>query len=107
MNINVSCQDRVSYDRLISILIVSAHPQPPALPSRPGEIMKWTKLATRLWRNVVLAVMFTAAWQAKAQDAKTSYPAMAPLEQYLIADRDEKIKLARSAAPPSISADAE
>jgi hypothetical protein len=58
-------------------------------------------------RNVALVVMFAAASQAKAQDAKTSYPTMAPLEQYLMADRNEEIKLARSAAPDSISGDAE
>ena len=43
----------------------------------------------------------------QAQDAKASYPTMAPLEQYLIADRDAEIALARSAAPESISQDAE
>ena len=37
----------------------------------------------------------------------TPYPAMAPAEQYRIADAQEEIALARSAAPPSISADAE
>ncbi|MGB7284775.1 MAG: hypothetical protein WBE13_21085 [Candidatus Acidiferrum sp.] len=51
--------------------------------------------------------VFAAAWPLKAQDAKTHYPAMAPLEQYLMPDRDEEIKLARSAAPASISGDAE
>ena len=35
------------------------------------------------------------------------YPAMAPVEQYRIADAQDEIALARSAAPPSISADAE
>jgi hypothetical protein len=34
------------------------------------------------------------------------YPKMAPLDQYLIADRNAEIALARSAAPPSISNDA-
>ena len=32
---------------------------------------------------------------------------MAPFEQYLMPDRNEEIKMARSAAPDSISADAE
>jgi hypothetical protein len=41
-----------------------------------------------------------------AQDAKTPYPSMAPLEQYLIADPAAEIALARSAAPDSISKDA-
>jgi hypothetical protein len=43
----------------------------------------------------------------KAQDTKTPYPNMAPVDQYLIADRDAEIALARSAAPESISHDAE
>jgi hypothetical protein len=51
--------------------------------------------------------MFAAAWSAQAQNAKTAYPAMAPLEQYLTPDRNEEIKLARSAAPDSISGEAE
>jgi hypothetical protein len=53
------------------------------------------------------AVMFTAAWRAAAQDDKAKYPSMAPLEQYLIEDRNSEIALARSAAPESISRDAE
>lgn len=44
--------------------------------------------------------------QAQAQDAKTSYPSMAPLDQYLM-ERNAEIALARSAAPESISHDAE
>src|SRR5262252_6880077 len=45
---------------------------------------------------------------AVAQDQKPApYPAMAPVEQYRIADAADEIALARSAAPPSISADAE
>ena len=44
--------------------------------------------------------------QAIAQDAKTAYPSMAPIEQYLM-DRTAEIALARSAAPESISDDAE
>ena len=53
-----------------------------------------------------LAVMVGAS-QALAEDAKASYPTMASLEQYLITDRDAEIALARSAAPDSISRDAE
>jgi hypothetical protein len=41
----------------------------------------------------------------QAQDDKTPYPSMAPLDQYLM-DRNAEIALARSAAPPSISQDA-
>ena len=44
---------------------------------------------------------------AQAQVEKASYPAMAPLDQYLIADENAEIALARSAAPASISDAAE
>jgi hypothetical protein len=55
--------------------------------------------------GIVLAIMLGAA-HAAAQDAKTKYPSMAPLDQYLIEDRNSEIALARSAAPESISRDA-
>jgi len=53
------------------------------------------------------ALMFAVAapWQMAAQDNKTPYPSMAPLDQYLM-DRDAEIALARSAAPETISRDA-
>jgi hypothetical protein len=45
---------------------------------------------------------------ANAQETKhVSHLAMAPIERYLMADPQDEIALARSAAPPSISADAE
>ena len=55
---------------------------------------------------LVLSSLSVASRQTWAQDAKTQYPSMAPLDQYLMADRDAEISLARSAAPPSISRDA-
>ncbi len=55
---------------------------------------------------LVIAVL-SAAGCAQAHDTKTPYPNMAPVEQYLIADRSAEIGLAQSAAPPSISRDAE
>src|SRR5262244_2966060 len=51
-------------------------------------------------------VVLGTAYQAMAQDATTPYPNMAPIEQYLM-DRTAEIALARSAAPESISRDAE
>jgi hypothetical protein len=53
-----------------------------------------------------LILILGVTWQAQAQDAKAPYPSMAPLEQYLIADRNDEIALARSAAPEAISRDA-
>jgi hypothetical protein len=57
--------------------------------------------------TLVAMVVLAAARLVQAQDAKTPYPAMAPLNQYLIADRNTEIALARSAAPKSISDQAE
>src|SRR3984893_3638017 len=51
-------------------------------------------------------VVMSVVWRAQAEDAKT-YTSMAPLDQYLMADRNAEIALARSAAPESISRDAE
>ncbi len=42
----------------------------------------------------------------QGQDKKDPYPSMAALDQYLIADRNAEIALARTAAPPSVSGDA-
>ena len=43
---------------------------------------------------------------ALAQSSQTSYPNMAAVDQYLMADRNAEIALARSAAPDAISRDA-
>jgi hypothetical protein len=56
---------------------------------------------------LALVVLLSARPTTQAQDAKTAYPSMAPVEQYLMADRNAEIALARSAAPESISRDAE
>jgi hypothetical protein len=57
--------------------------------------------------SMTVAVILLVAWQAAAQGAKATYRTMAPLEQYLMTDRDAEISLARSAAPESISGNAE
>src|SRR5215467_5486459 len=53
----------------------------------------------------LVAVLF-ATRPGSAADATTPYPSMAPLDQYLIEDRNAEIALARSAAPPAIAKDA-
>ncbi len=55
---------------------------------------------------LVLSSVSGVSRQTWAQDANTQYPSMAPLNQYLMADRNAEIALARSAAPTSISGDA-
>jgi hypothetical protein len=57
--------------------------------------------------SLALVVVLITAGQALAQDAKAQYPSMAPLDQYLMADRNAEIALARSAAPEAISRDAD
>ena len=59
---------------------------------------------------LILFIQFMSAFavcSAQTQEGKTSYPVMAPLDQYLIKDKSEEIALARSAAPPSVSGKAE
>ena len=63
------------------------------------------------WGNGVLIALFSSALpihtqNANAQDSRSLYASMAPIEQYRM-DRDAEIALARTAAPPSISRDAE
>src|ERR1700681_3622904 len=54
----------------------------------------------------VLVVVLSAPWETRGLDTKAPYPSMAPLDQYLM-ERNAEILLARSAAPESISRDAE
>jgi len=69
--------------------------------------MKRRRIQLSASRSIALVVVLLAAiLQAKAQDTQTPYPNMPPIEQYLMADRNTEIALARSAAPPSISRDA-
>lgn len=59
-------------------------------------------------RTLSLVPILLLAALARAEDKKTSrYPVMAPPEQYRMASPEEEIAVARSAAPPSIAADAE
>src|SRR5215468_4998771 len=60
---------------------------------------------TAILGTFTLVALVCASQPGRAADAKTPYPSMAPLDQYLM-DRDEEIALARSAAPPSIANDA-
>src|ERR1700719_5048849 len=64
------------------------------------------KIKTIALETFVLVVVVSAPWQTRAQDTKAPYPSMASLKQYLM-ERDAEIALARSAAPESISRDAE
>jgi hypothetical protein len=67
----------------------------------------------RLWKPVncraialTLVVCALSQQRTTAQQRGASAEKMAPIEQYLIADRNSEIALARSAAPKAISGDA-
>jgi len=55
----------------------------------------------------ILVLVLLPPLSGAQQTKGTPYAAIAPVEQYRIADPKDEIALARSAAPPSISADAE
>src|ERR1700745_1730640 len=54
-----------------------------------------------------LVIVLGECCPAEAQDPKGPYASMAPLDQYLMADRNAEITMALSAAPTAISKDAE
>uniref|UniRef100_A0ABV3QGM8 DUF4241 domain-containing protein n=1 Tax=Rhodanobacter lycopersici TaxID=3162487 RepID=A0ABV3QGM8_9GAMM len=69
------------------------------------------KQGTGRWKigvtlSMLLAMAMAAAQGSPAQKPPRAYPAMAPLAQYLMADRNAEIALARSAAPKAISGEA-
>jgi hypothetical protein len=56
---------------------------------------------------LVRVILPDTTYLARAQAEKAPYPAMAPLDQYLVPDQNSEIALARTAAPASISDAAE
>jgi hypothetical protein len=75
----------------------------PAYVTRAGERLP-SQRARVFYAAVVLFISGMPA--AQAQDAKSPYPSMAPLDQYLMSDRRAEIALARSSAPEALSKDA-
>jgi hypothetical protein len=65
------------------------------------------KKLIRLVTFLISAALLTATQLAPAQAQPAPYAVAAPLDQYLIADQSAEIALARSAAPASISGEAE
>ncbi len=56
---------------------------------------------------VIQVALSIGVADSQAQTSAAKYPAMAPVEKYLIQDENAEIALARTAAPPSISGKAE
>jgi hypothetical protein len=68
--------------------------------------VKRTFVRTIVFGALIVVTALSVMMSATAEDAKPRYPKMAPIQQYLIPNRDTEIALARSAAPDSISRDA-
>jgi hypothetical protein len=65
------------------------------------------KVKTIALGGVALVIVLSQLYPARAQDPERLYQRIAPIDQYLMTDRNAEIALARSAAPESISHDAE
>lgn len=65
------------------------------------------KMGANVIKCFVLLVALGMAHRAMAQGVATTYTKMAAVDQYLMADKNAEIALARTAAPESISRDAE
>ena len=60
------------------------------------------------WYVPLFVVLLLPGARAGAQErTSAAYPTMAPIEQYRIANREAEIAMARTAAPPTVSAAAE
>jgi hypothetical protein len=68
--------------------------------------MNRRRLAMVTSLSFALMLGLIAMKQGQAQSPQTAYSIMAPLDQYLMADRNAEIALARSAAPEAISREA-
>jgi hypothetical protein len=60
-------------------------------------------IATIACRSLLLIGVIAITGSARAEDLKSPYPSMLPLDQYLMPDRQAEIRLARTAAPAAIS----
>src|ERR1700730_11668547 len=70
------------------------------------------KIARNIMKAIIFAtllvtVLVSVSLEARSQETASSYPKMGSIDQYLIADRNAEIAMARSSAPPSISTDAQ
>ncbi len=69
--------------------------------------MRRKKLGATAMQSFALLGVLGMAHLTMAQEAATPYTKIAPVDQYLVADQATEIALARSAAPESISRDAD
>ncbi|MGA8556524.1 MAG: hypothetical protein WB630_19085 [Candidatus Acidiferrales bacterium] len=69
--------------------------------------MKRLAAGTAIFASLVLVVVLCAMVEGRTQNSQAAYPNISPLDQYLTEDRNTEIAMARSAAPESVSQDAE
>jgi hypothetical protein len=69
--------------------------------------MKKNNVAIIALALLVSVALAGSTSEARAQAEKTAYPAMAPVDQYVMTDQNAEIALARTGAPASISDGAE
>jgi len=60
-----------------------------------------------LGTTALMILLLSTLVRGQSPERPTSYPSMAPADQYFMTDRNAEIALARSAAPDAISRDAE
>jgi hypothetical protein len=76
--------------------------------THPREDSMESRLSRMIGLSVLLsAALLNAVLPAIGQKADTPYPHMAPLDQYLVANSNAEVSLARTAAPKAISDNAE
>ena len=92
-------RDRYSPNRIHTLIVISKDKEKKYVKPKAVKMIALGFFA--------LALVLSTARPVQAQDAKGPYPNMAPLDQYLMADRNAEIAMARSAAPEAISGDAE
>jgi hypothetical protein len=68
---------------------------------------RWVWIGALAIVCMAVGLKLTLTSRNRKQDRPAAYPTMASIEQYLMPDRNAEIALARSAAPQSISSDAE
>jgi hypothetical protein len=74
---------------------------------RRGSTWRTPALGAAPWLAIALGIAIAGLVGTSAAQSATAYPAMAPVGDYLMADRGAEIALARSAAPLSVSDEAE
>jgi hypothetical protein len=81
--------------------------QPQTTNIRWRKVLNREKVKTIALGSFALVIVLCTPWPARAQDSKPLYEHMSPIDQYLMADGNTEVALARSAAPESISRDAD